>query len=307
MTEQEKHEWAMFNVHNHPKVKHVPTTVEFILLLLILLLIAGRVAHCQTVSPPFIITITDNTTTEKATLPFKMTFSGCTVGGTPRAVTLTCSGTGGGVTSFFGNTGNITALVDPTTIVDASGSFIAFKAGSGTVADLTLQDPSGNVIYLKSLPGFGNPAGISINASGSGGGDCFFNDAVVCADSDGDTLNLSGSQTLLGDNSGDNVVTVSGAVDLSDNNGDDCQLQTGTWTCGGSSGNPIVAIDNGIQHYPTTYANLPGCSSSTEGSLYAITDDSAVTAVWGATVTAGGGSTHVLAYCDGTNWTVAAK
>jgi len=37
----------------------------------------------------------------------------------------------------------------------------------------------------------------------------------------------------------------------------------------------------------------------------AVTDST--TNTWGAAITTGGGSNHVLAYCDGTNWTVAAK
>ena len=44
------------------------------------------------------------------------------------------------------------------------------------------------------------------------------------------------------------------------------------------------------------------CSSSTEGSMAAVTDCNTTT--W-ATI-AGGGSSHVLAYCDRTHWTVAA-
>jgi hypothetical protein len=55
---------------------------------------------------------------------------------------------------------------------------------------------------------------------------------------------------------------------------------------------------------PVPFANLPSCSSTTEGSRGAVSDST--TNAWGATVT-GGGSNHVLAYCDGTNWTVAAK
>lgn len=52
---------------------------------------------------------------------------------------------------------------------------------------------------------------------------------------------------------------------------------------------------------PVTVANLP--SSPVEGMLVAVTDSN--TATWGATI-AGGGSNHVLAYYNGTNWTVAA-
>ena len=51
-----------------------------------------------------------------------------------------------------------------------------------------------------------------------------------------------------------------------------------------------------------TFANLP--ASPVEGMLYPVTDGSVAT--WGTTL-AGGGANHVLAYYNGTNWTVAAK
>ena len=53
-----------------------------------------------------------------------------------------------------------------------------------------------------------------------------------------------------------------------------------------------------------TFATLTACSSAGEGAISPVSDSS--TATWGATVT-GGGANHVLAYCNGTNWTVAAK
>jgi len=53
-----------------------------------------------------------------------------------------------------------------------------------------------------------------------------------------------------------------------------------------------------------TFANLPAASSANEGSVYPVSDSTTV--IWGATVT-GGGSNHVLAYSNGTNWTVMAK
>lgn len=54
----------------------------------------------------------------------------------------------------------------------------------------------------------------------------------------------------------------------------------------------------------SAFAALTACASGLEGAVAAVSDSS--TAVWGATVT-GGGANHVLAYCNGTNWTVAAK
>lgn len=52
------------------------------------------------------------------------------------------------------------------------------------------------------------------------------------------------------------------------------------------------------------FAALETCGSSIEGAIAGVSDSS--TATWGATIT-NGGSNHVLAYCNGTNWTVAGK
>jgi len=59
-----------------------------------------------------------------------------------------------------------------------------------------------------------------------------------------------------------------------------------------------------IQVGTTTVSNLPTCNAAAEGTEYPVTDSTTVT--WGATLT-GGGTNHILSYCDGTNWTVAAK
>jgi hypothetical protein len=55
---------------------------------------------------------------------------------------------------------------------------------------------------------------------------------------------------------------------------------------------------------PTAFDNLPTCAPGTQGTLKPVSDST--TNAWGATIT-GGGSHRVLAYCNGTNWTVAAK
>ena len=52
------------------------------------------------------------------------------------------------------------------------------------------------------------------------------------------------------------------------------------------------------------FSTLTACGSSGEGAFTPVSDST--TATWGATVT-GGGANHVWAYCDGTNWTVAAS
>lgn len=54
----------------------------------------------------------------------------------------------------------------------------------------------------------------------------------------------------------------------------------------------------------TAFASLPSCTSGIEGTLRSVSDSNTLT--WGANI-AGSSTNHVLAYCDGTNWTVAAK
>ncbi len=55
---------------------------------------------------------------------------------------------------------------------------------------------------------------------------------------------------------------------------------------------------------PVAFSTLPACAAGTEGEHAAINDSTVDT--WGTTI-AGGGSNHVLAYCDGSNWTVAGR
>jgi hypothetical protein len=72
----------------------------------------------------------------------------------------------------------------------------------------------------------------------------------------------------------------------------------------GLSPTPELQVTPGnVRRSTGIFSSLPACSGATEGSIGAITDST--TNTWGATIT-GGGTDHVLGYCDGTNWTVAA-
>lgn len=84
---------------------------------------------------------------------------------------------------------------------------------------------------------------------------------------------------------------------------------------GDSAGNLILqpalgvaySINNsagGIGMPKGAFSGLTACSGTNEGTIAAVTDST--TNTWGATIT-GAGANHVLAYCDGTNWTVAGK
>lgn len=74
-------------------------------------------------------------------------------------------------------------------------------------------------------------------------------------------------------------------------------LNDGTSSAGSRQG-PFFA------GYKVPFVAITACGSTLEGSTQPATDSMSNT--WGATYT-GGGSDHVLLYCDGTNWTVMAK
>ncbi len=59
-----------------------------------------------------------------------------------------------------------------------------------------------------------------------------------------------------------------------------------------------------IRLTPIAFSTLASCGAGNEGEQAAVNDST--TNTWGATIT-GNGSNHVLAYCDGTSWTVAGK
>lgn len=80
---------------------------------------------------------------------------------------------------------------------------------------------------------------------------------------------------------------------------------------GGASALPFKIIINGTTYTPPfttftpgTFSSLAACASGIAGELRAVSDSTVNT--WGSTIT-GGGADPVLAYCDGTSWTVAAK
>lgn len=77
-------------------------------------------------------------------------------------------------------------------------------------------------------------------------------------------------------------------------------------TMGSTAGTNTWALrqtfTTGVKLGAVAYASLPAAPA--EGLMMSVTDSN--TATWGATVAAGG-SNHILAYFNGTNWTVAGK
>jgi len=69
----------------------------------------------------------------------------------------------------------------------------------------------------------------------------------------------------------------------------------------GSTSNPTDPGVGVVQNGPQTFAGLATCNSTSDGSVASVTDST--TNSFGAVI-AGGGSLHVQAYCNGSQWTV---
>jgi hypothetical protein len=117
---------------------------------------------------------------------------------------------------------------------------------------------------------------------------------------DGAALNAMriGATTTAGTNPSQAILIhgISGGVDTAD-----------TSITVDSGGNPTITPPIGSTFRigaVRAFAALPPCAAGTEGAQAPVNDS--ITNVWGAIII-GSGANHVLAYCDGTNWTVAAK
>lgn len=87
----------------------------------------------------------------------------------------------------------------------------------------------------------------------------------------------------------------------SDNNGN---LRTKSSAGIGTGSLSSLNFGGMIGTTPQLFSTLPTCAAGTEGLTANVTDSS--TAVWGATVTGSSGN-HILARCNGSNWTVVGK
>jgi len=126
--------------------------------------------------------------------------------------------------------------------------------------------------------------------SGTSGGVPYFSSTSAMASSGV----LTATAVVLGGGAGAAPVPSSVTVDNSGN----------VFTPGGGSFGVGSGLPGAVRHTPGLVSQLPACNSGSEGTVQAVTDSTTTT--WGATI-AGTSSGHVLAYCDGTNWTVMGK
>lgn len=89
---------------------------------------------------------------------------------------------------------------------------------------------------------------------------------------------------------GGSVVKWNASIDVETNSFSTVGINVGT--------PPSSAVS--MKMTPVAFSTLPACSSGNEGMIQSISDST--TATYNATIT-GGGTNHLIAYCNGTNWT----
>ena len=213
----------------------------------------------------------------------------------------------------------------------ASSIFIGWFGGVPWSTSGTTITFSGDVAADRFLGGDGTAALPTFSFSGTGDGDngVYLSAADTVGVSAGGTLRLSVSSTAVtsavpiqGANltvsasSGTlTLLAPSGPLELSPGNlniftngsllldGDTYTIQFGdaqdVSLSRGAANRLTLATGDVMNLAPTAFASLP---TGAEGDMACVTDSN--TATWGATI-AGSGANNVLAYFNGTNWTVA--
>jgi hypothetical protein len=216
-------------------------------------------------------------------------FNGTTalLGGGSLAGTFTGNPTFSGTPNFTGATGTFTGtFISGAAAVAQSGSFrlansdfIKSRDPSNTIDQNLIGQSSIGETILGCLATCG-PV-VSEIGTFQGHGNTIYSADTAPTPSNGNSVTVSAPNgSGAGSHTGGNLI-----------------LTPGSGNNGGLNG--VVRISSLF-----TFATLPACAAGTEGALMPVSDSTTIT--WGATIT-GTGANHVLAYCDGTNWTVAAK
>jgi hypothetical protein len=155
---------------------------------------------------------------------------------------------------------------------------------------------------IGNCDGAGSPC--LANFVSDGGVQIFIRDSTAAAGDVGYLYQFSGTVTTGGYNATNEVES-------------DYDIDTGIYTLRtgtdvvaetvDASQNVVWTNNNKAKTFQATvqaFTSLATCATGTEGTAAAV--NNSTTATWGATIT-GGGTNHVLAYCDGTSWTVAGK
>jgi hypothetical protein len=203
---------------------------------------------------------------------------------------------------------------------------VGYNAGfSNTTGSITAVGASA---LHSNTTGTGNVA-LGTNAVGAittGDGDTAIGYSALSSDTSGNNTAVGylslyqavyGSNTAIGNSSGSSLTTGQkntfvGYYTQPQANTDNYEIAIGYNVTGNGSSTTQIGSSTitrtglgPLQFFsPGAFSGLPACASTYEGSTAAVTDST--TNTWGATIT-GGGSNHVLGYCDGIQWSVMAK
>lgn len=227
----------------------------------------------------------------------------------PNLLGIVSSGCGTSGNATIVASGYTTAVFDSATVT--VGDAIGVSSTAGPVTDLGSPNPSSGspIGQVVASPAGAVPSGCTAQPG------CWINLQMgASGGSGGSTHNVvnnpSSTQTI--------TPTATGVVPLVTSCPSGAAATDLCFKVVDGAGNTILSVQkngqvtlgNSINGTPTinlaphAFSTLAACASGTEGTMAAVTDSSSAT--WGATIS-GSGSNHVLAYCDGTNWTVAAK
>lgn len=218
----------------------------------------------------------------------------------------------GNTTGNYNNAfGSLTLQANTTGSTNNAFGFRALYSvvtGSGNTA---FGDNAGYAVTGNSLTAFGASA---LQNSTAGGTNSAFGYQALLGNTTGVQNSGVGGLSGYGGTSANANVTGSNDTFLGYGSAPGSTTQQSYMTVLGSNAlgqcsNCVVAgrIQDVFQIIVGIYSYLPACTAGingTEGMIKPISDST--TNTWGATIS-GSGSNHVVAYCDGTNWTVMAK
>lgn len=190
--------------------------------------------------------------------------------------------------------------------------------GTGSGTNLTVSAVSGGYLLNNStIAGTGVPGGTTIVSQTSGtpgGAGIYVTSGATTSSGASITANSSWTQAAFTakanqrfylnatatDSSGYSRFPLNAGTSYIDYNSTSAGIEA---VVGGAA--ILTHTANGPKLTPVGFATLTACGAGLEGTFASVNDANSIT--WGANITAGSSTGHVLAYCDGMNWTVAGK
>lgn len=181
-------------------------------------------------------------------------------------------------------------------VITITPSQMVVPMGTYAVPAISVTGTPGSGLYFIS-GGPANPVGAM----------CFvdLNQQVAgCMDDEGTRLGATGAVRFSSGPVQGNFTFNNGGITTANTKDGTVSLCNGSCAdndhAGSLVGTNMSAYGN-VRMMPGTVGTLPACTNALDGTLRSVTDSTS--SAWGTTIT-GGGTSHVLAYCNGTTWTV---